>query len=314
MVFWEGKGGKEEGWWGERVEVLFLVMPRTKGAKQYGDEEVVKLLSIVEQCHPVGRKDWERLVTVKYNKWAEKHSCEIRDWESLRKKFTTLSNVREGGEDVEFSPEIRLAKKIRQELNDRPKKRVRLEEYNGDGDRQEREEDENSKGAETSKMVKLIGPSTPGATSETVAINSPVRATPSTSNAHEEVTKLWEKKTEGSGKEMEENDANAQTKDILDRGGGTPSRDHDLTHVLEMRNSSSTDASLMKEILLLMKESSQRDNAISSTILVSIQNQLAALQNQVGTLESTINHMNMILLSNRGPIPTQTNDNGNNIE
>ena len=64
---------------------------RKAGAAGYSDDEIMRLLKIIEKVLPLGKQSWE-LVTDAYNQFATRHKYMTRTSKALRAKFDSVSN------------------------------------------------------------------------------------------------------------------------------------------------------------------------------------------------------------------------------
>ncbi|KAF8990336.1 hypothetical protein BDQ17DRAFT_1414086 [Cyathus striatus] len=62
---------------------------RAVGSKNFGNQEISKLLKLMGEYIPIGSKGWER-VALLYNVWGEKGGFKSRDHRSLRDKYDRL--------------------------------------------------------------------------------------------------------------------------------------------------------------------------------------------------------------------------------
>ena len=64
---------------------------RKAGAVGYSDDEIMRLLKIIEKVLPLGKQSWE-LVTDAYNQFATRHKYMTWISKALRAKFDSVSN------------------------------------------------------------------------------------------------------------------------------------------------------------------------------------------------------------------------------
>lgn len=81
------------------------------GAPNYNQEDVDKLLEILDVEEPLGANDWA-LVESLHNSWATEEDRPVRDADSLKSKFDKLANTKKPTGNPSCPPNVREAKRI----------------------------------------------------------------------------------------------------------------------------------------------------------------------------------------------------------
>jgi len=279
-------------------------MPRTKGAKQYSDEEVLKLLEIVAECHPLARKDWERTVAVRYNRWAEKNGLETRDWDSLRKKFTILSNsLQTGAENSSVLQDVALARKVKHELHDiaRPRRKMKLEKASARTTAGDDIGLSSETRTENLQVLELEAAVSAGTARKDLA-ETPSKSAEQVERQYADGPNAAKNVTRESDRNDATNSTNsvratdkselplttqikrAQQRIVEQRDGGLRDEDNESVH-------------LLRELIQIQRKTFNADQIPVRDLIVSLQEQVGSLQNQVGQLEATVRNMHTVLLS-----------------
>lgn len=242
------------------------------------------LLNIIQKCEPLRKKEWETEVSRKYNFWAEKNGVEMRDVESLRKKFTTLSKVSPDEYRGKLPPENRLAIRIRNQLH--LKRRAELVEQE-DGE---------------------VGP---GGSTDTTAENPPlssIRAAHAAKDSDDdEDDNVSRSATQADEKQHRTNENDHVKKDdIVHARINQTNRGREHKSAAKRQLSSGIQSSSpdridrrLQEIfgmmLALQREAVSEDSNLVRGILQEMQGEINVINKQLGRLESSVQTMNVNL-------------------
>lgn len=109
---------------GTEAETVTTVKAKSKkgggrvGIPNYNNGDVEALLDIVAEVLPLGNNMWEG-VAAQHAKWCEDNNRPLRDGTSLKNKFDKLANDKKKTGDPLCPLEVRRAKKLARDINDK---------------------------------------------------------------------------------------------------------------------------------------------------------------------------------------------------
>lgn len=88
---------------------------RKAGSQNYSDEDLNKLLDIIEEVEPIGSNHWAE-VQERYNDYAVDKFRAIRDQDALRNKYDKMVNVKKPTGSASCPPLVRRSKHIARDI------------------------------------------------------------------------------------------------------------------------------------------------------------------------------------------------------